>query len=343
MKRIFSRIVAGLEQGDSLMLVSVVANQGSAPRGAGARMLVGPSGRIVGTIGGGAVELRSETLALELLEEGRSAIHDFRLHRNATEDIGMVCGGDVTVLFRYIPGDSREWLALAEAVLDRLEAHTGGWLLDPLTEDNVLPCLYTPEQSWGGPAPDQHVLEQMWGNAPRLADGWFGEPLPIGERVVIFGGGHIAQELVPVLRHLGFRPVVFEDRQEYARPELFPGAEQTILGDFSRVADSLTLNEEDYVVIMTSGHKNDYEVEGQILALPHAYLGVIGSPAKTAAVNQRLLADGFTQEQLDQVYTPIGVKIKSETPAEIAISIAGELILVRAERRGGPGGGCPMH
>lgn len=344
MKEMFQQIVNALEQGEARMLVSIVADRGSAPRGIGARMLVGPAGRISGTVGGGSVELHAEKKALSLLAEGRSGLHDFLLHTNSKEDIGMVCGGDVTILFRYIPAGDAGWLELSRAFLDCLAQHKAGWLLDRLTEENILPCLYTEEQSWGGFLPEKELVEQLWGNSARLIGDCFAEPLPIGERVLIFGGGHVAQELAPVLQPLGFRTVIFENRAEYAKKSLFPTAEQVILGEYEQVAASLQITAEDYVVIMTNGHKHDGVIQGQILSQPHAYLGVIGSRAKIAALNKILLEQGFTQEQLDGVHTPIGLSIKAQTPAEIAISIAAELILVRAERRGANGDmGCPMH
>ena len=106
MLQIFKRLSEELAAGRSAVLATIVTEEGSAPRGAGAQMLVGAAGQLAGTIGGGAVEKVSESMALSLLEEGRSALHTFRLHRNDGEDIGMVCGGDVTMLFQYVPGGS---------------------------------------------------------------------------------------------------------------------------------------------------------------------------------------------------------------------------------------------
>ncbi|MDO4732014.1 MAG: XdhC family protein [Bacillota bacterium] len=344
MKEMFQQILRALEQGEARMLVSIVADRGSAPRGIGARMLVGPCGRISGTVGGGAVELHAEKKALELLQEGRSGLHDFLLHTNSREDIGMVCGGDVKILFRCIPAGDGGWLELSRAFLDRLEQHKPGWLLDRLTEENILPCLYTEERSWGGFLPEPALLQQLRGDSALLIGDCFAEPLPLGERVLIFGGGHVAQKLAPVLQPLGFRSVIFENRADYAQKSLFPTAEKVLLGEYERVDASLQITAEDYVVIMTNGHKHDGVIQAQILSRPHAYLGVIGSKAKIAALNKILLEQGFTQEQLDGVHTPIGLPIKAQTPAEIAISIAAELILVRAERRGANGDmGCPMH
>ena len=102
MNTIFAKLLYEMEKKHDTVLVTIIADQGSTPRGAGSQMLVGSESRITGTIGGGAVERRSEELAMEFLKEKKSGIHEFRLHRNAKEDIGMVCGGDLTVYFQYI-------------------------------------------------------------------------------------------------------------------------------------------------------------------------------------------------------------------------------------------------
>ena len=142
---------------------------------------------------------------------------------------------------------------------------------------------------------------------------------------------------------MGFRPVVFDCRPELATRKLFPTAEEIICGDFTSIKDHLTVTEEDFVVIMTNGHMHDFHVEEQVLRGPFAYVGVIGSRTKTASVNRRLREAGIPEESIAQIHTPIGTAIQAVTPAEIAVSIAGEMILCRAERRGDKPHGCPMH
>ena len=171
----------------------------------------------------------------------------------------------------------------------------------------------------------------------------FSLPLPIGERAVIFGAGHIARALVPLLRSVEFRPVVYDDRPALADPAAFPDAEQVVCGDFRNIAGALPLSPEDYVVVMTSGHLHDLEIQEQILRQELAYVGVIGSRAKIAAVNARLREAGISEEKLRTVHTPVGTPIKAVTPAEIAVSITGEMIYERACRREDPAHhACPM-
>ena len=316
------------------------ADRGSAPRKAGAQMLVGAEGRLVGTIGGGAVEGRSIQLCRELLDQRRSCIREFPLHQALERDIGMVCGGDVTAHFQFIPAEDPLWNDTASRALALLEQHTAGWLV--LAEDGSAPALLDKETVAAGSLPED-IAQALRTPGFSMAAGYISLPLPIGQRALLFGAGHISQALCPLLTTVDFRPVVFDDRPELANTSLFPTAEQVICGDFTRISDYLTVTEEDFVVIMTSGHMRDFQVEDQVLRGPFAYVGVIGSHRKTASVNQRLREAGVPEEAIALVHTPIGTPILAVTPEEIAVSIAGEMIQVRAQRRGPTPHGCPMH
>ncbi len=324
MDRIFKSLLSELQQNHDTALVTIVASDGSTPRGTGSMMLVGRTGRIIGTIGGGAVERRSEQMAKELIEEKKSLCHEFRLRKNNTEDIGMVCGGNVTVLLQYVPGDSKGWAEVTETLLLRIANRQPGWLV--LSADAECPTLADT------PAPQ--------------SDNGVTLPLPIGERVFIFGGGHVAYALAPLLSTVGFRVTVMDERPGFATKERFPTADQVICGDYTKLSDYIAFDDDDYAVVMTNGHNFDLEVQDQLLRRKLAYVGVIGSRSKKAAVNQRLRDRGITEEAIAFVHTPIGTSIKAVTPEEIAVSITGEMIMVRATRRETDEGekhSCPMH
>lgn len=343
MDRIFAKLLYEMEKNLDTVLVTIIADQGSTPRGTGSQMLVGSQGRILGTIGGGAVEQRSEQMALELLKERKSLCHLFQLHERAKDDIGMVCGGNVKVLFQFISGDSQKWNHLAALILDRITNRNPGWLV--LRTDGSVPALLDDEgrEILGDGVPGS-VGANGW--LPQRSGEYSCLPLPIGERAIIFGGGHCAQALAPLLHTVGFRVTVFDEREEYVSREIFPMAENLVAGDFAKLSDSLEFTDNDYIVIMTSGHAHDLEVQDQVLRGPFAYVGVIGSRRKTATVNQKLRERGVPEEQIAKVHTPIGTPIKAVTPEEIAVSITGELIYERAVRREATGitvHGCPMH
>lgn len=322
MQTIFAKLLYEMEKQHDTVLATIIRESGSTPRGAGAQMLVNAQGPQAGTIGGGNVENLSIIHAQELIARKRGDVREYKLHRSETEDIGMVCGGDVTVLFTFIPASDAAWRALASSLLERIAKYQPCYLSLPLTGQ-------------GGCLTDE---------PPK--DGAFSLPVAIGERALLFGAGHCALALAPVLKSIGFRVTVFDDRADLVTKERFPAAESLICGDFGHIAQYITTEPEDYIVIMTSGHTHDFEVQEQILRRPAVYVGVIGSRAKTASVNARLRAAGVDEAAIASLHTPVGVAIKAVTPAEIAVSIAGEMIYERALRREQAGiqvHGCPMH
>lgn len=160
-------------------------------------------------------------------------------------------------------------------------------------------------------------------------------------RVLLFGGGHVGEALVGVLAGVGFRVTVIDDRPDVAVPELFPAAAHVLLADFSRVSDVTDVSHDDYVVVMTHGHSADLDVVGQVLPACPAYIGCMGSRTKRALFRSKLLGKGFSPEQADSVFLPIGLPIGAVTPEEIAISIAAQLIEVRAAMRDDQPHDCP--
>lgn len=344
MNTIFTKILKELDADRDIMLVTIVSKSGSSPRGAGAQMLVGEHGRILGTIGGGAVELRSEEMAREFLKARQSGDHEFLLRQNSGEDIGMVCGGDVSVLFQFIDSAKQEWKELASGLLSLLSSHHPGWLV--LHMDGSFPALLEADgRKIIGACPEQIQLPAE-SKCMKTKD-YFIMPLPVLDRAVIFGGGHCSQALVPVLSRIGFRVTVMDNRPELCDPDIFPDAEEIICGDYLKLSDHIELYASDYVVVMTNGHSHDLEVQEQILRQPLAYIGVIGSKRKTAFINQKLRESGIPEEVISRIHSPIGTKIKAVTPEEIAISIAGEMIYERALLREKKGievsNGCPMQ
>ena len=323
MNGIFTTLLYEMEKRHDTVLCTIIADSGSTPRGRGAQMLVGDAGLLSGTIGGGAVEGGAIALGQTLLRERRSAIHEYKLRHNDGEDIGMVCGGDVTVHLQFIAAGDPVWRELAGSVLHRIALRQPGALV--LALDGGAPALR---------------------DVPETDSAHIALPLPIGERAILFGAGHCSLALCPLLTTVGFRVTVVDDRPELVAKERFPTADAVICCDLDRVTETVPIGEEDYVVVMTNGHSHDFAVQEQVLRGKYAYIGVIGSRAKTASVNARLREAGISEAAIASVHTPIGTAIKAVTPEEIAVSIAGEMICVRATRWENAGvvlHGCPMH
>ncbi|RPF48886.1 xanthine dehydrogenase accessory factor [Hydrogenoanaerobacterium saccharovorans] len=156
-------------------------------------------------------------------------------------------------------------------------------------------------------------------------------------RLVICGGGHISLPLAQIGVMLDFEVTVIDDREEFANIQRFSTVHNVICADFKSAFEQLESNPNTYYVIVTRGHSADRQCLEEILHRPYAYVGMIGSKRKVAVVMQQMKEDGYSEEQLAQVYAPIGLKIGAQTPAEIAVCIAAELVQVR---RSGFAEGC---
>lgn len=156
------------------------------------------------------------------------------------------------------------------------------------------------------------------------------------EELVIVGAGHIARPLCRVGAMLGFRVIVLDDRPGFATRERFPEAHVLVKADFSNLFRDVRLGSSTHLVLVTRGHKYDFEVLRELLRgdTELAYIGMVGSQRRVRAALEQLVQEGIRRERLETVYAPIGLDIGAETPEEIAISVAAELTRLR---RGGTG------
>ena len=160
----------------------------------------------------------------------------------------------------------------------------------------------------------------------------FVEPVHPRQRVVVFGGGHVCRALAPVLVGVDFALTVVDDREEWTDPADFPEGVKVVQQGFVEYCESHGAWDSDFALVMTRGHSFDFEILHWLVSHRPAYLGILASKTKAAEFCQRLLQEGTTQQQLDEVYMPVGMPIGSVTPAEIGISITAQLIRVRKDR-----------
>ncbi len=333
MKELIRSVIELIKNGSDAVLVSVTASSGSTPRGAGAMMLVRRDGSSVGTIGGGRVEYEAQLHAAEIYSAGRSGTVGYNLAPNDVADLGMICGGKVTVYFQYIPAGDAQTLELFEYLAGAFERGESVWLVRRMVNGEVTDMgAYGSSGLLFAPNIPESDVRPLLRSRAMLSGDYYVEPLVMAGHVYVFGGGHVAQQLVPVLAKVGFSVVVYEDRPEFSTPELFPAAKKIVRGDFEHIAEHVAIGPADYVIIMTRGHQKDYEVLEQTLRTPATYVGCIGSRHKVAKTKERLAAAGVSQADIARMVSPIGLEIEAETPEEIAISIAAQLILHRAQQ-----------
>lgn len=154
--------------------------------------------------------------------------------------------------------------------------------------------------------------------------------------LIVVGAGHIAQPMAHIGALLGFRVTVLDDRPDFATRERFPDAHRLVRADFSDPFADVVLHDRSHLLLVTRGHKYDYECLVRALRAdpPPAYIGMIGSRRRVRATYVQLLEEGVERSLVDRIFAPVGLDIGAETPEEIAVAVAAELIMLE---RGGTG------
>ena len=157
----------------------------------------------------------------------------------------------------------------------------------------------------------------------------FCEKVGNAEKLVICGGGHVSMPIIKIGKMLGFQVTVLEDRPQFANHARIAGADHVICEEFTHALSSIDGDADTYFIIVTRGHRYDALCLEEILKKSRAYVGMMGSRRRVAIVKENLKEKGTQTEQIDSVYTPIGLDIGAETPEEIAISILAEVIQIK--------------
>ncbi len=337
-----------LSKGESVVLAKIIRQQGSAPRTVGTQMVVTRDGKHSGTIGGGLLEARVIGQSLRLMDEGSARFEHFELGHEEVASMDMICGGNVEVFLdplspseemisllgflRQLAEDKKEGV-FATVILrshDRIERVSHGLLeMDgrvhgqlPLSPDEVTTLL-------------DHVGHSDVMTSVDLKDRYVVlEPLQTPPTAIFVGAGHVAQPSAHFASRVGFRVIVMDDREAFANKERFPDADQVVvLAGFQAPFSAMTINRNSFIIIVTRGHLYDKIVLANALKSKAGYIGMIGSRHKRNTIFRQLLKDGFSEEDLKRVHSPIGMNIGAETPEEIGVSIVAELIAHRRHPR----------
>ncbi|MDQ7830470.1 MAG: XdhC family protein [Desulfovibrionaceae bacterium] len=339
MNDIVETLLARLEAGESVVRAAIVAQEGSAPRGAGALMLVFADKTIAGTVGGGLVEARVMDAAAVVLAEGQARVMDFNLTGEMAAGADMICGGRLRIFLERLDPDQA---GLFSTLRDSLETGERCLLATPLDapadgggkillagDDRAV----SPDKT---PPDDQAALRRAGENllAPAcvVAGGrrYFLEPCQGRPRLFLMGAGHVSRATAAIAGLAGFSVTVLDDRPQFASRERFPTAFEVAVADMEDCFAGRIITPRDLVVIVTRGHLHDATVLAQTLGTEARYVGMIGSRRKRDAIYDRLRTQGATDADLARVHCPVGLPIGAETPEEIAVSIVAELIAVRA-------------
>lgn len=345
-EKVVSGMAELLKKRENFAVATIFDKIGSAPRTAGAKRLVRADGLTTGTIGGGRLEADAIYLARQMLLSKQTVMQSFDLTGKDVTAMDMICGGQGTVLIDFIDADDENNRIVYEAAAEIMEQGEKAWLITVLGNHSGASgltrqqCLVKTDKTLIGKIDcDPYILEKLIVDPAKISihaevddnQRFLVEPLRRAGTVYIFGAGHVSQRIAALCETVGLRTVVLDDRTDYANRERFPEPIKIMaIKSFKQLPD-MEIDRDSYLVIVTRGHLYDRIVLEQMLRSHAGYIGMIGSRTKRDQVFKELIIQGYGKEEFDRVYAPIGMNIGAETPEELAVSIVGELIKVRAE------------
>jgi xanthine dehydrogenase accessory factor len=317
---VWALAAASLRAGTPVALLCVLRSEGSSPGRQGFKMAVTATD-VAGSIGGGIMEHKFVELARQRLQTGDSSpLLRPQIHRREapSDRSGMMCSGEQDVLLWPLAAADATTVA---AIENALTTNSGGFL-EVSTETGLrLEAAKSPAAS---------ATAEAGFYAYQTGPAWhYRERLGFRDHLTIVGGGHVSLALSSVAAALDFELTVLDDRPDLPTLAANVAAHHRRVINYENVAAEIPTGPHQYVVVMTVGYRTDAVVLRHLLARSYRYLGVMGSTAKLAELRRGLQAAGFSDEEIARLRGPIGVPINSQTPEEIAISIAAELIRVR--------------
>jgi xanthine dehydrogenase accessory factor len=357
MKNIYLQILEQQLSDQPLVLATVIQTKGSTPQKPGSSALFSNRGLLSGTVGGGIVEGKVQTISMEALKSKKSGLYNFNLANDISNKEDAICGGQISVLIDADLNDQMDVFELIKhALTNRIPgvlitrvSHSGQnidikrfWMsknYKPLWKEQFIGKVESAADIMLTDIRRSDFMEiELPAHGQKSSSRFFLEPVFPAEQLVIAGAGHIGKALARLGSILDFEVTVVDDRAEYANYENIPDADHIIVSDIGNTMRELEKDENTYVVIVTRGHKDDAEALKPCIGSNISYTGMIGSKNKVAKMRTDFIEKGFASEkQWRKIHAPVGLDIRSQTVEEIAISIAAQLVLVRNSKNGNKG------
>ena len=342
-----TQALAWLDAGRGVALATVARTWGSSPRPAGSKLAVSDAAEFVGSVSGGCIEGAVIQEALEIMASGGSRVLAFGVSDETAWEVGLACGGKIEVLVEAVVAPGRATGGVPRALLVELLAARRDRrqvvLATPLTggAHRLIPVGPDGQSVAATAVPEAQVAEVARRDEAQVVDAAGGavllEPHLAPLRLVIVGAVHVAQPLAEMAGLAGFAVTIVDPRRAFATAARFPGQALIVAWPDAAIAE-LAPDARTAVVTLTHDPKLDDPALIAALASPAFYVGCLGSSKTHAARRTRLGEGGVTAAALDRLHGPVGLAIGARTPAEIAVSILGEIV---AALRGAPGAGKP--
>ena len=308
---------------EDLVLVTIIKIEGSSPRHVGTKMLLSKNKILKGTIGGGPGEFLAIKKSLEVFKNKKNDFLNINMLGKNINSSEMICSGRSKLFFQYINKDKKVFFTK---------------ILKLLKKDKKI-CIVTNIKS-----NSMNLLEEkddkIFFKKQIISKSVFFENeflffdlIVPTNKIFIFGAGYVGKAIYDFINKLDFDVYVFDDRKKFANKKRFPLAKKIIVNSFEKIFNIYNFDLYSYIIVVTRGHQYDAVCLRNILNKKYFYLGCIGSKNKIKTINEPLLKEGFSKDKIKNIFAPIGIDIKAETPEEIAISIISQIILIKNSRK----------
>ncbi len=347
MRELKKEIEAWISSGHEIALATVVRTWGSSPRGVGAKMVVRGDGAFAGSVSGGCVEGAVIEAGLDVLKTAKPRLLHFGVSDETAWEVGLACGGEIDVFVQKLEIGSftqiRDAFSTGSSlaivtVINGTESLVGEQIVlmhddGPRSSDAMRFATSTSDE-----------IERLFnGGVPSVIQGTTSNDDPVelyveviapAPTLVIIGGAHISVALTQLAKHVGYRTVLIDPRQAFAKEERFSDLDARITTWPQDALKELSLTPSTAVAVLTHDPKIDDPALLIALRSEAFYIGALGSRKTQAARRMRLIEAGLSEKEVDRLRGPIGLAIGASTPEEIALAIMAEITAVRRGRGG---------
>ncbi len=304
-----------IEKDGAVILMVVVDSEYSSPGRAGFKMAVSKNKEMIGSIGGGTMEHNLVEDAVKNLNSNKNVLWLKKLYHHGealNDSSGMICSGSQTIYTLML--DKNE-IDIVSKIIEAIKQNKKSAIkLDPIglhcveTNLNKKKIIFT------------QTDKQNWS---------YQENIGQQDTIYIIGGGHVSLALSKVMSLLNFYVIVLDNRSNLQTMGLNQFADEKIVNDYDEIDNYLVEGEQSYIAIVSHSHESDTFVMQKVINRNFKYIGLMGSKAKVKNAISEMRRLKISEEKINSIHAPIGIEINSQTPEEIAISIAAEIIKIR--------------
>jgi xanthine dehydrogenase accessory factor len=310
MKDVLGTLERWTAEGRRFATATVVKTERSAPRGPGAVLAVSEQGEVAGSVTGGCVEPAVYDEAQAVLAGGPPRLVSYGIADEEAFEVGLPCGGTVHIFLAMTESDLVEQLGRA------------------IREEK--PVALAMEIA-GSEIGKQELVSLNGYFEPGIEGDTFYLPFAPRPEMYVFGAVDHAAAVARIGKFLGYRVTVCDARARFATHERFPEVDEIVVEWPDEFLRRAPVDERTAICVLTHDHKFDVPLLKVALETPASYIGAMGARRTTESRNERLLAEGVTKEQLARIHAPIGLRIGSRTPEEVAVAVAAEIVATRRQ------------